>query len=210
VGGSLTGLMTGIVLKSKGYKVRVLERSASQALESTAAGIRAGPEVYGFIEQYVRNVPDYAIPVRTVEVMDNLGAFIQNVPLQDILQLSTWKILHDLLKGALLDDEDGNPVATYHTRQLVQSVEKAGENFQLDVLDLEKDTSTTFESDLVIAADGAHSAIRNKLCPGTSPQYAGYVTWRGRIPEEAMSAEAREALQNRCVILRVDGGYQVS
>jgi 2-polyprenyl-6-methoxyphenol hydroxylase-like FAD-dependent oxidoreductase len=202
--------MNGIVLKNMGYKVRVIERSASQALQSGAAGIRAGLEVHGFIEQYVRNPPDYATSTELVEVMDDHGAIVQNVPLQEPMRLSTWKIVYDMLKGALLDNNDGKPTATYQTRQSVQSVENAHEKFLVVVCDLETDTCTTLESDLIVAADGAHSTIRNKLCPGTSPRYAGYVNWRGRIPETAVSAKTREVLQNRLVILRVDGGYQVS
>lgn len=49
VGGSLAGLMHGIILKKSGFQVHVLERNASEALESQAAGIRVGPEIYDFM-----------------------------------------------------------------------------------------------------------------------------------------------------------------
>lgn len=78
------------------------------------------------------------------------------------------------------------------------------------VLDLETDTTTAMDGDLVIAADGAHSAIRRKLCPGVVPKYAGYVTWRGRVAESALPSKTREVLRDRCAILRVEGGYQLS
>src|SRR5690606_9150065 len=37
------------------------------------------------------------------------------------------------------------------------------------------------EGDLLIGADGIHSAIRNSLLPGTRPRYAGYTCWRAVV-----------------------------
>lgn len=202
--------MHGIVLKKKGFQVHVLERCAPEALESEAAGIRAGPEVYDFIEEHVQSPPEYFIRAQMVEVMDGEGNVVQKIPPQAPLRLTTWKIVYDLLKDALLRTGDGKEIATYKTRRVVQDIEHAGEKVNVSILDLATDTTTVIGSDLVIAADGAHSAIRRKLCPEIVPQYAGYVTWRGRVPESAVSTKTREVLQDRCAILRVEGGYQIS
>ncbi len=40
---------------------------------------------------------------------------------------------------------------------------------------------TSCEADYVIVADGIHSAIRQKLVPGSGPRYAGYTCWRAVI-----------------------------
>ena len=40
---------------------------------------------------------------------------------------------------------------------------------------------TSCEADYVIVADGIHSAIRQKLIPGSKPRYAGYTCWRAVI-----------------------------
>jgi 2-polyprenyl-6-methoxyphenol hydroxylase-like FAD-dependent oxidoreductase len=202
--------MHGIILKKMGFKVRVLERNASNALNSEAAGIRAGPELHDFIQQHVRSPPDYSVTAEVVEIMDGKGNVVQRIPAQDPLRLTTWKIVYDMLKSGLLESVDGQPPATYETRQLVQNIEQSGEKIEVRIQDLEKGTSRVIESDLVIAADGAHSVIRRKLCPEVKPQYAGYVTWRGRVPEEAVNSRTREVLRDRCVILRVEGGYQIS
>lgn len=202
--------MHGIILKENGFKVQVLERSATEVLDSEAAGIRAGPEVHGFIEQHVRKRFDYAVTAEKVEIVDRDGNVVDELSFPDPLRLTTWKIVYDMLKGALLEAVDGQQVATYQTRQAVQDVQQVGKKVEVKVMDLESGTSTSIESDLVIAADGAHSAIRKKLCPEVTPQYAGYVTWRGRIPETAVYSQTREALRDRCVFLRVGGGYQIS
>jgi 2-polyprenyl-6-methoxyphenol hydroxylase-like FAD-dependent oxidoreductase len=202
--------MHAITLKKIGYQVHVLERNETAALESQAAGIRAGPEVHDFLTQYTRSPLDYAITTHKVELMDSEGQVVQEVPSSQPLRLTTWKIVYDMLKHALLDNTDGHQVATYQTRHVVQEVEQAGEKMEVTVMNLETGSFMSMISDLVIASDGAHSAIRKKLCPEVTPQYVGYVTWRGRVPETAVSASTREVLKDRCVILRVDGGYQIS
>jgi 2-polyprenyl-6-methoxyphenol hydroxylase-like FAD-dependent oxidoreductase len=210
VGGSLAGIMHGIILKKTGFKVHVLERSASEALNSEAAGIRAGPELHDFIQQHVPSPPEYAVATEKVEIMDGEGNVVQQIPAQEPLRLTTWKIVYDMLKKTLLQSVDGQEAASYETRHLVQDIEQCGEKINVTVVDQETGTSRTIESDLVIAADGAHSVIRKKLSPDAKPQYAGYVTWRGRIPEEVVAPRTRDVLRDRCVILRVEGGYQIS
>jgi 2-polyprenyl-6-methoxyphenol hydroxylase-like FAD-dependent oxidoreductase len=43
----------------------------------------------------------------------------------------------------------------------------------------------TAEADLVVAADGVHSAIRSAVFPHhPQPAYAGYITWRGIVPAD--------------------------
>lgn len=169
-----------------------------------------GPEVYDFAQQHVRPLSAHFITADMVEIMDGEGNVVQKPPPQQSLRLTVWKIVYDLLKEALLESGDGKLVATYRTRRVVRDVEQVGEKMSVTVLDLETDTTTAMDGDLVIAADGAHSSIRRKLCPGVVPKYAGYVTWRGRVAESALPSKTREVLRDRCAILRVEGGYQLS
>nr|WP_280717006.1 FAD-dependent monooxygenase [Kitasatospora sp. MAP5-34] len=41
--------------------------------------------------------------------------------------------------------------------------------------------------DLVVGADGYRSVVREAVCPGARPQYAGYVCWRGSFPAERLA-----------------------
>lgn len=48
-------------------------------------------------------------------------------------------------------------------------------------------------ADMVIAADGGSSTIRKLLQPDVQRTYAGYVAWRGTVPELELSPAARDA-----------------
>src|SRR6266702_370666 len=53
--------------------------------------------------------------------------------------------------------------------------------------------------DLLICADGIASIGRAALQPSTRPAYAGYVAWRGTVPEAGLSAAVRELLADSIV-----------
>jgi 2-polyprenyl-6-methoxyphenol hydroxylase-like FAD-dependent oxidoreductase len=203
--------MNAIVSRRLGFKVHILERREPDALESEAAGIRAGPEVHQFLERYVQDYDyNYAITADSVEIMDANGNIVERLPPTAPLRLTTWKTLYDLLKREALKDDGITASVTYKTYHLVLDVDYSDDKPLITVQDLITNTIKTMEADLVVAADGAHSIIRKKLSTDRPPAYAGYVSWRGRVPEANLSLATREALQNRCVILRVDGGYQIS
>jgi 2-polyprenyl-6-methoxyphenol hydroxylase-like FAD-dependent oxidoreductase len=50
------------------------------------------------------------------------------------------------------------------------------------------------QADIVIAADGFKSAIREQFLPDVKLEYAGYVAWRGLVEEMALTQQTRDAL----------------
>src|SRR5262249_53943547 len=52
------------------------------------------------------------------------------------------------------------------------------------------------DADLLVCADGVGSAARAALIPEVAPSYAGYVAWRGTVPERSLSPATRKALSD--------------
>jgi len=50
------------------------------------------------------------------------------------------------------------------------------------------------EGDVVIGADGIHSAVRDSLFGQIAPRFTGCICWRGLVPREAL-ADPRHAEQ---------------
>ncbi|MEQ1902533.1 MAG: FAD-dependent monooxygenase, partial [Devosia sp.] len=58
---------------------------------------------------------------------------------------------------------------------------------------------------LLIGADGVHSMVRQHMLADAEPSYAGYVSWRGLIPERDIPPAFRESLLNRMNFCFPDG-----
>jgi 2-polyprenyl-6-methoxyphenol hydroxylase-like FAD-dependent oxidoreductase len=197
------------VLKELGHNVHILERSAQDVLESQAAGIRAGPDVHTFIQKYVKNYEAYANTVDIIEVVDENGDVVNKFPPAEAAHFTTWSILYGMFKASLLDRTKITS-AVYETGKLVEDVRQIEEKMSVTYRDLINQTTSNLTADLVIAADGANSTVRRTLFPELSPQYAGYVTWRGTVPEHEISEKTRAALRDRVVLFRTENGYILS
>ncbi len=63
-------------------------------------------------------------------------------------------------------------------------------------------------ADVVIGADGAASIVRNAVNGRLSPsKYAGYVGWRGLLPETALPPEAAADLLDRFAFHQISGSH---
>jgi len=74
----------------------------------------------------------------------------------------------------------------------------------VDVLSGEQRSAT---ADVVIAADGTHSTIRKILQVPSHKEYAGYIAWRGTVPERMVSKETVEYFSNRLNFSLMSGTY---
>ena len=68
-------------------------------------------------------------------------------------------------------------------------------------------------ADLVIGADGPNSAVRRTFLGDTDVdrKYAGYLAWRGVVPEDEVSAETRNVFKENITysILGPQGGHVI-
>ncbi|TGO57827.1 hypothetical protein BOTNAR_0193g00220 [Botryotinia narcissicola] len=74
---------------------------------------------------------------------------------------------------------------------------------------VQTETNEVLHPNLVIAADGAGSVTRNIVFPNLKTQYAGFLTWRGIVPESAVSKEIINFLFDRYIRYHADRYYIV-
>ncbi|MFM0419570.1 FAD binding domain-containing protein [Paraburkholderia aromaticivorans] len=183
VGGSLGGLFAANLLVRNGWVVDVFERVPDE-LAGRGAGIVTHPELFD------------ALAAAGIEYDDSIGVKVQSrvtfaqdgavLSARELPQtLTAWGKMYHVLRAAL-------PDVHYHAGRTVASVQDGPDQAVVTLGD-----GTLLHADLVIAADGFKSPIRERLLPDVKLQYAGYVAWRGLVEEAALSRETREALFDR-------------
>jgi 2-polyprenyl-6-methoxyphenol hydroxylase-like FAD-dependent oxidoreductase len=184
-GGSLGGLMAANLAARAGHTVTVLERVAGP-MTGRGAGIITHPA----LEEGLRRcgMPrDFAlgIPVAGRVTLDSEGGVLGAMELPQVL--TSWsrlyQLLHDLLPQL--------PRIEYRQGVAVQAVEQAGDRVRL------RTSAGAFDGDLLVAADGIRSAVRQQYWPEVQPEYAGYVAWRGLVDEAVLSRGAHDAIFER-------------
>lgn len=62
-------------------------------------------------------------------------------------------------------------------------------------------------ADLVIAANGSNSVLRDILVPKLRRPYAGYVAWRGSVAEKDVSDESKKGFEDNFVVFKMPRNY---
>src|SRR3954468_7852690 len=166
-GGSLGGVMAANLVARAGHSVTVLERAAGPML-----GRGAGIITHPVLEEGLRRcgmARDFAlgIGVRERVTLDREGGVLGDLAMPQVL--TSWSRLYQLLHGLLAK----LPEVEYRQGIVVQSLQQDANRVLLQT------SAGSFEGDLLVAADGLRSAVRQQLWPQVQPEYAGYVAWRG-------------------------------
>ncbi|KAM7184267.1 hypothetical protein V8F33_013081 [Rhypophila sp. PSN 637] len=74
---------------------------------------------------------------------------------------------------------------------------------KLQIREKDADMTCTVQADIVIAADGPNSAIRQKYLPKIRRDYVGYVAWRGVVPVARVKDSTRSVFVNRVTVHRM-------
>lgn len=173
IGAGVGGLMAALALKASGINVSVYERTSELAcggaaitLWSNATRILA---MYGVLDELCR----CARPIAEAHVLTERGQTLARIPCEGLAKRYGAPILCVTRRALLaaLYHALGNTPVHFGTR-VVDVVNKRAEA----TLHFENGTAET--GDLVIAADGIHSVVREKLV-GDALRYSGYTAWRG-------------------------------
>src|SRR5438105_1066649 len=173
IGGSVGGLTAALVLRDLGWDVHVFERSAS-TLTGRGAGIVVQPAtVRYFLEKRVVELDGVSTSVRCLQYLRRDGRLAHEEPWS--YRFTAWNTLYRTLLGCLEPERYrlGEALVGFHQDAREVCVRLSSGRRPL--------------CDLLVCADGASSTARGLLLPRARPVYAGYVGWRGTVPEAELS-----------------------
>lgn len=180
VGGGFSGLSAAIMLAKAGVTVELIERSTEWTMDG--AGISIGPPSLralhriGVLDRFIEH--GYAGDGQSVRAPDGtqIGSW-QTPRLASPDHPGTGAIMRPLL-GRILVDEMAAAGVTARLGTTIADVtdDHAG-------VDIRFSDDTTGRYDLVVAADGLYSSMRERLFPDAPrPAFSGQGAWRAVVP----------------------------
>jgi 2-polyprenyl-6-methoxyphenol hydroxylase-like FAD-dependent oxidoreductase len=200
-GGSLGGLFAANLLQRQGWDVEVFER-APVRLDGRGAGIVTHPPL---VEALARagcpaEGSDLGVAVAGRIAFAPDGAVLGRHALPQVL--TSWSRLYSLLDQACSE-------TAVHRGWALESFEQDQNGITASFANGQQ-----AQGDLLVGADGIRSAVRRKLHPDVTAQYAGYIAWRGLADETALSPATHAALFDRFAFSLPDGeqmlGYPIA
>lgn len=210
--------MHGIVIKRLGHNVHILEQNLSSLRDGQAAGISAGPQVQEFLRDNDLSKQPYSVFTPALQFLDNEMNVkeVRKIP----FQMTGWNVLYYRLRanfdgfGSVYCPEppgrvEGEGKAVYDLGKRVTDISYTDGLVTVDFDDLSNGGGRSIHADLVIAADGSNSSVRQLLQPGLKRPYAGYFAWRGTVAEKDVSEETKKAFDQKTTFFLMDKSYIV-
>jgi len=208
VGGSIAGLMHGIVLKSLGHNVHILEAREPQEMEAETAGLSLAVEAQQLMKAYLPEVKDYAMPpAPAIQVVDTHGEILVELPIRFSSITSTWGVVFQHLRDRFLQQDGNSGISKFELRKRVLDVTDDGKVIMVMYQDNDQDSVNIIQADLVIAADGSNSTIRKKVLPNIESKSAGYVAWRGYVSESVIPETMKGLFDDKLIMTQFKNGY---
>ena len=180
VGGGIGGLATALAMTQAGYVVTVHERS--KQLVDLGAGITLAPNATRVLYHLGLGpaLEETSVtPPKTEYRHYRTGAVIMRMMTKDFralygapyIRLHRWDLQHAMITR-LAEIAPG----ALRLASQVDKLESRGDHVTLTFSDSHVETA-----DVVVAADGIRSAIRETLFNPAPPEFTGFVAWRGLV-----------------------------
>jgi 2,6-dihydroxypyridine 3-monooxygenase len=175
IGGSMGGLTAALLLRELGLNVSVYERSGTE-LQQRGAGIGLLPATYRYLVERAHVDLD-AISTSTayIRYLDRDGRVVHEQ--RQPYRFSNWNTIYRGLLRCFGRDR-------YLLDHEVNDIRQEGGDVTITLAD-----ESDVEADLVVCADGIGSRARSCLLPEVVSSYAGYVAWRGLVPEKELGRD---------------------
>lgn len=180
IGGSIGGLHAACLLTDAGHHVVVYERSSLE-LEERGAGIGFLPASYRYlVDRGGVSLDQVAVRTGHIRYLGQDGTVVHDDEHQYLF--TSWNTVYrEMLR-------------CFGRSRYLLAHELV--DVQLEPLTLRLSTDEVIRPDLAVFADGVSSTARTLLLPDIHPHYAGYVAWRGVVPETELSAATRSVLDD--------------
>jgi 2-polyprenyl-6-methoxyphenol hydroxylase-like FAD-dependent oxidoreductase len=172
IGGGIGGLAAGIALAKVGYKVHVFEKT--HELKEVGAGIMLYPNAIAALRKLgaydaVAAAGSFGRHGKYITANGNL---LVQLDLKDVgLDKEAIAVHRADLQDALADRLGREHI---HLGKALTNFSQNGSVVLATFAD-----GSTAQGDLLVGADGLHSAVRRELLKDGGPQYSGCFAWRG-------------------------------
>jgi 2-polyprenyl-6-methoxyphenol hydroxylase-like FAD-dependent oxidoreductase len=179
IGAGASGAYLASLLVQQGFKVDLFEKASSPRTEGCGILlIQAGMEVlYQRNPEVCQKIINSGTPVRKFEFRNPRGEVFQSesVTYQEN-ELPGMLVHRKPILEALLE---GVPQECLHLNAQFESLIQKDQSVVVQFKD-----DSYWEGDLLIAADGIFSKVRNFVVPGVAPSYLGDIVWRGVVSDK--------------------------
>jgi FAD-dependent urate hydroxylase len=191
IGAGIGGLSAGIALQQRGHRVRLFDRVPD--LTPAGAAISVWPNGVNVLEKLGLGAAIKAASgeMQSMSYSTHDGALLTRFslqPLYDAVEQRACPIARTALQQILLDGCGRDNVTLGVS---CEGVEPSGDGMRVKFSDGQQ-----IQADLVVAADGTHSRLRNYVVGhDVTRDYCGYVNWNGRVDATDDLAPATEWTQ---------------
>jgi len=183
VGGGIGGFTAALAMRQRGIEVELFEQSPR--IGEIGAGVTLSPNA---VKAY-----------RALSIDDQIASIGFESDFQVVRDGNTGAEISRVLRKGVYQKEFGAPYFSMHRADLVEVLAR---NVSEDIVRLDarcvaaQNTPTgavarfadgrEIEADLVVGADGIHSAVRRSIFGEEAPRFTGTVCWRGLVPYDRL------------------------